>query len=95
MRVLPVDKIKIDKVFIQNIMSGSKDYHIVTSIISLAQKLGLVVTAEGVETEEQLELLTRMNCDEIQGFYFSKPVPHDTIEGVTKSLKKELFTLLH
>ena len=95
LRVLPVDKIKIDKVFIQNIMSGSKDYHIVTSIISLAQKLGLVVTAEGVETEEQLELLTRMNCDEIQGFYFSKPVPHDTIEGVTKSLKKELFTLLH
>ncbi|MDQ0207141.1 putative bifunctional diguanylate cyclase/phosphodiesterase [Alkalicoccobacillus murimartini] len=95
LRMLPVNKIKIDKVFIQNVISGSKEYHIVTSIISLAQKLGLTVTAEGVETEEQVELLKRMNCDEIQGFYFSKAVPFESVGTITASIKKDLITLFH
>lgn len=95
LRVLPVDKIKIDKVFIQNVTSGSKDYHIVTSLISLAQKLGIQVTAEGVETEEQVELLKNINCDEVQGFYFSKAVPFDKIDSLTYTIKEKLVALSH
>ncbi|TSB47195.1 putative bifunctional diguanylate cyclase/phosphodiesterase [Alkalicoccobacillus porphyridii] len=95
LRMLPVDKIKIDKVFIQNVTTGSKDYHIVTSLISLAQKLGILVTAEGVETEEQVELLKKINCDEVQGFYFSKPVPFDMINNIYDPIKTKLLALQH
>lgn len=95
LRLLPANKIKIDKVFIQNVTTGSKDYHIVTSIIALAQKLGMTVTAEGVETEEQVDILQKMNCDEIQGYYFSKPVPIESLAGVTASIRKEMESFVN
>lgn len=71
----PVSCLKIDKSFIDEILISQQDQKIVGSTIALAHELGLEVTAEGVETEAQLEALKRLNCDYIQGFYFSKPLP--------------------
>ncbi|WP_368502986.1 putative bifunctional diguanylate cyclase/phosphodiesterase [Alkalihalophilus sp. As8PL] len=97
LRVLPVNKIKIDKVFIHNIEKQAKEYHIVHSIISLARKLGLTVTAEGVETKEQVEMLLQSNCDELQGYYFSKPVDGQSLDGVLEQIQEKMdqLTFIH
>jgi diguanylate cyclase (GGDEF)-like protein len=70
----PIDVLKIDQSFVRDITIDPDDAAIVTSIISLAHNLRLNVIAEGVETEAQLEYLRRHGCDEIQGYYFSRPV---------------------
>jgi diguanylate cyclase (GGDEF)-like protein/PAS domain S-box-containing protein len=69
----PVDRLKVDRSFVQHI-ADADDAVIVRAIIALGHNLGLKVLAEGVETEEQLEFLRANGCDELQGFYFSKPV---------------------
>lgn len=71
----PVDKLKIDKSFTSGVTSDPEDRSIVTAVIRLAHSLGLKAIAEGVETAGQLELLAREGCDELQGYYFSKPLP--------------------
>ena len=71
---LPFDIIKIDKSFISDIMYNDNSKTIVTNIISMAHGLGSIVIAEGVEKAEQLDFLRKHNCDEIQGYYFSKSV---------------------
>ncbi|MFW2440880.1 MAG: EAL domain-containing protein [Arenicellales bacterium] len=71
----PVDKLKIDRVFIKNILLLEKDLAIVKSTVSLAHNLGLNVVAEGVEFEEQRETLEVLGCDEIQGFLYSQALP--------------------
>ena len=78
---LPVDTLKIDRAFVIDMTAGSQGLSLVSTIINLAHALKLKVVAEGVETEEQLRLLRLLNCDEIQGFLFSKPVPADTFEN--------------
>jgi EAL domain-containing protein (putative c-di-GMP-specific phosphodiesterase class I) len=72
---LPIDTIKIDRSFISNIRNSHDDTVIVTSTITLAHNLGMRVVAEGVETSEQLVYLRASGCDEIQGYYFSRPLP--------------------
>ena len=72
-----VDKLKIDQSFVRDMESDSDNYALVKTIIQLAHGLGLSVTAEGVETEQQVEILTRLKCDEFQGYYFAKPMPAD------------------
>jgi len=72
---LPIDTIKIDKTFIQDIGSGANDSAIVSAIVSMAHDLSMNVLAEGVETEEQLAFLTMKLCPEIQGYIFSSPLP--------------------
>ncbi|MCO7225629.1 bifunctional diguanylate cyclase/phosphodiesterase [Pleionea sp. CnH1-48] len=73
-----IDKLKIDKSFIDNITTHKADKAIIRTIIDLAKHLDLVVIAEGVESQSQLELLRSYGCDEIQGYYYSKPlVPED------------------
>jgi EAL domain-containing protein (putative c-di-GMP-specific phosphodiesterase class I) len=72
----PIKTIKIDRSFIRDITTDSDDAAIVGAIISMAHNMELNVIAEGVETGEQLEFLRKLHCDEIQGFLFSPPVPH-------------------
>ncbi len=76
-RTLPIHSIKIDRAFINDIRNSPHDAVIVSSIISLAHNLNMRVIAEGVETFEQLIHLKTAGCDEAQGYFFSRPVPHD------------------
>ncbi len=70
-----IDKLKIDQSFIRDLHSDPGDAAIVTAIIGLAKGLGFKTIAEGVETQEQLDFLREHQCDEIQGYFYSKPVP--------------------
>lgn len=76
----PINTLKIDRSFINDIIVNPGDAAIVSTIIVLAQNLNLKVIAEGVETQEQLEFLKQRQCVEIQGYLFSKPVPPDEFE---------------
>jgi diguanylate cyclase (GGDEF)-like protein/PAS domain S-box-containing protein len=71
----PIDKLKIDIAFVRNIVTNPNDAAIALAIISMAHSLKLRVVAEGVETRPQLEFLRRNRCDEVQGFFFSRPLP--------------------
>lgn len=75
LRQLPIDRVKIDKSFINDMTVDENDAAIVASIINMSHNLKLSVIAEGVETEEQLKYLQKYDCDEIQGYYYSKPIP--------------------
>ncbi|KGX94064.1 hypothetical protein N781_00980 [Pontibacillus halophilus JSM 076056 = DSM 19796] len=77
---LPIDTLKIDRSFIQEIEQDRKKQSIVKSIIQLAKDLGFSVTAEGVETEKQVELLVELGCDNLQGFYYYKPMCSESVE---------------
>jgi diguanylate cyclase (GGDEF)-like protein len=77
---LPVDTLKIDRSFIVDMLSGADGLTLVSVIINLAHALKLNVVAEGVETEEQLRQLQALNCDEMQGYIFGKPVPSEIFE---------------
>ena len=77
---LPVDTLKIDRSFVTAMTVAPEGLALVSTIISLAHSLKLKVVAEGVETEEQSRLLRLLNCDEMQGFLFSKPVPSEIFE---------------
>lgn len=76
----PIDTLKIDQSFIKDVLVDRKDMAITTTIIHLAQSLGLSVVAEGVEEAKQLEFLKIMKCDKAQGYFFSKPVCEQAIE---------------
>ena len=84
LKKFPINTLKIDRSFIITIDSDSEDAAIVEAIIALANTLKLNVVAEGVETHGQLETLNRFQCDIIQGYYFSKPVPADQIIKLTQ-----------
>jgi EAL domain-containing protein (putative c-di-GMP-specific phosphodiesterase class I)/GGDEF domain-containing protein len=71
----PIDCVKIDRAFIKDTPGNTDDVVIARTIVAMAKSLGLVTVAEGVETAEQLELLKNMGCDQIQGYFFSRPLP--------------------
>jgi diguanylate cyclase (GGDEF)-like protein len=75
LRSLPINSIKIDRSFIMNITHSNHDRSIVKTMVGLAHDLGLYVTAEGVETKEQLEFLQSLGCDRFQGYLFTPPIP--------------------
>ena len=83
----PVTHVKIDRSFIADIETNERDATLVKSIINMAHGMSLKVTAEGVENELQAQMLYDFNCDEMQGFFFSKPVPQ---EEVTKLFQNGL-----
>lgn len=78
---LPVTNVKIDRSFVEGTEHDKRDAGIVDATISLAHHLGLIVTAEGVENENQLRLLEQFGCDEIQGYYFCRPLPVSEFEN--------------
>ena len=89
LKKLPIDTLKIDKSFIQDAEASLESASIVKTIVILGKTMQLNVTAEGVETEGQLELLKQYGCDEAQGYFFSKPVPLQNIEGYLEKNKIE------
>ncbi|EOQ87960.1 diguanylate cyclase (GGDEF) domain protein [Leptospira yanagawae serovar Saopaulo str. Sao Paulo = ATCC 700523] len=87
---LPLSILKIDKSFLNNVHVGSKESFLLVSIINMAHDLGYSVVAEGVEELEQLELLQSYQCDEIQGYWLSKPIPFpDIIPFLDQFYQKE------
>jgi diguanylate cyclase (GGDEF)-like protein len=82
LRRFPIDKLKIDRSFINELGSRADDASIVKAIVSLAHSLKLKVVAEGVETPAQLELLRRLGCDQYQGYYYSPAVPPAEFAGL-------------
>ncbi|MBC3764350.1 EAL domain-containing protein [Neptunicella marina] len=84
LKLFPVDTLKIDRAFIRDITSDSRDEAIVEASVSLAQKMGLQTVAEGVETQQQLNSLQKLGCSHVQGFFFSKPVDETTIKNLLK-----------
>jgi EAL domain-containing protein (putative c-di-GMP-specific phosphodiesterase class I) len=88
LRRFPVDKLKIDMVFVRNLTTSPPDAAIALAIIGMAHSLKLEVVAEGVETAEQLSYLRSHRCDQIQGYYFSKPLSASDLETLVRAKKR-------
>ncbi|MBM9514328.1 EAL domain-containing protein, partial [Desulfogranum marinum] len=82
LQIFPLTTLKIDKSFVQNIDKEGSNSSLLPSIVAIAKSFNLNVVAEGVETEKQCAALRTMECDELQGFFFSKPLPHNEIEAM-------------
>ncbi len=85
LKKLPVTKLKIDQSFVRDIETDENDAAIVRSIIGLGHQFKLQVISEGTETREQLEFLRANGCDQIQGYYFSRPLPADQFTAFVAS----------
>ena len=86
----PIDVLKIDTTFVEGIGRDNNALKLIDSIIDLAENFNMRTVAEGVETREQLDYLVDAGCDEIQGYYFSEPLPADKIEALLR-LNKNLY----
>jgi EAL domain-containing protein (putative c-di-GMP-specific phosphodiesterase class I) len=80
------DKLKIDKSFIDNLLTDKDDQVIVSATISMAQQLGLKVIAEGVEVQAQADMLKDFGCDIVQGFLYSKPLIKEDMEKLLRKI---------
>lgn len=87
LKCFPVDTIKIDRSFTRDITTSEESMAIISAIIAIGNNLNLNILAEGVETKEQLEKLESAGCNEIQGFYFSKPQPVNILEMAQRELQ--------
>lgn len=91
LKKIPIDRIKIDRTYIKNINTNSDDAAIVRAIIALATSLNLQVLAEGVESLKQLKMLLSQECKEVQGFYFSEPLPAEETEKFLRFYQDKPF----
>ena len=82
LKKLPIDKLKIDQAFIRDLPEDEEDSAITKAIIALATSLNLRVIAEGVETEEQRDFVVENGCENIQGYYYSRPLPSNELEDI-------------
>ena len=85
---LPLDLLKIDRAFISKLDAGNMLESLAKTIVVLANRFGLQTVAEGVETKEQLDLVKQLNCDLVQGFYFSRPVMSGELPNVISSVNQ-------
>lgn len=85
---LPIDTLKIDKTFIDTVISDENTRIITESIIYMVKQLGFETIAEGVETQEQFDYLSKIDCDNIQGYYLGKPMPPDEVEMLIENALK-------
>jgi len=85
LRRFPIDRLKIDRSFIDDVPASQHDATIAKAIISLAHNLGLCVIAEGVETQAQLDFLAQNGCDEIQGYLLSRPLDEQAARGFVRT----------
>ncbi len=92
LKQFPIDKLKIDRSFVRDLDIDPNARPIVDAVIAMAHSLGLLVIAEGVETEDQLMYLKSKNCDQIQGYWLSKPLPAQEIEELFKERRKYFQT---
>ncbi len=90
---LPIKRLKIDQSFVKGIPHDNNDCAIAAAILALAQKLNLQVIAEGIETLDQVNFLTDLGCDELQGYLLSKPVTPQQIPDLIRKLPIHLKTL--
>jgi EAL domain-containing protein (putative c-di-GMP-specific phosphodiesterase class I) len=86
---LPVDQIKIDESFVSDMTTSTRDAAMVTTIISMAQSLGMAVIAEGVETRAQREFLERRGCKDYQGYFYENPLPVAELEARLKIINNQ------
>ena len=86
MQLLPIEILKIDQTFINSLMQSEKTQRLIDGIVKFGKSMNLTVLAEGVETEEQKDLLVRYGCDIIQGYYISKPTEPEEIERLYKEM---------
>lgn len=91
LRKFPITSLKIDRAFIQEVEETPEDIAIVKAITYLAHELNLKVVAEGIETKEAIELLKNLGCDEIQGYYISKPLPKHDLEDMINRINKKPY----
>ena len=84
----PIASLKIDRSFVKDVMDDTNDAAIVSSIVALAKNMDLQVTAEGVETEDQLQFIKELGCDYGQGYLLGRPVPAEEFEQLY--LKKRI-----
>jgi len=87
LETLPLDCMKIDKVFVDKLVTGSEKNSLVNTILTMARTFGLRTVAEGIETEDQLQKLKSLGCECVQGFYFSKPVPASDIPAAIAEIE--------
>jgi diguanylate cyclase (GGDEF)-like protein/PAS domain S-box-containing protein len=95
LRKFPIDALKIDQSFVRQITTARDDNTIVTAVISMGRSLKLRVVAEGVETQEELEFLQAHQCDEAQGYFFSRPVPPQQFAALLKTGIREPAVVVH
>lgn len=87
---LPIDELKIDKSFVRDISTSPDHAVIVDTIIVMAQKLNLIIVAEGIESQDELDYLAARDCHHFQGYFFSRPEPFDQFIDQTGSLPAQL-----
>jgi diguanylate cyclase len=91
---LPVNAIKVDRSFVHEIMPGNTNHSLVQAIVLLGRQFGMKVVIEGIETLVQLEILRALDCDRLQGFYFSKPCTPEMLEVWIKSFEVDAINLV-
>ncbi len=86
----PIDKLKIDRSFVRDLLVDAKDAAVIDAIIAMAHSLSIRVIAEGVETQQQWDYLRKRGCEELQGFFFSKGVPLDELPALIEKFASEI-----
>jgi EAL domain-containing protein (putative c-di-GMP-specific phosphodiesterase class I) len=86
---LDLDVLKVDRAFTSQLSAGAQGVAFFRAIVSMAHVLDMSVVAEGVETEEELRLLRELACDEVQGYYISRPLPPDAMEALMRGVASQ------